>query len=148
MSDDEVRTFLAEHRSAQVATVSRDGMPHLVAMWYGLIDDEIVMWTYAKSQKARNLRRSPKIACLVESGERYEDLRGVSISGIAELSDDRNYVMRVGAAVLLGQRLELDPAEEPGARAILEKTGAKRVAITVKATRVVTWDHRKLGSGY
>lgn len=142
MTDEEVRTFLAEHRTVQVATVNRDGTPHLVAMWYGVIDGEIVMWTYAKSQKARNLRRSPKIACLVESGERYEDLRGVSVSGEAELSADRDYVMQVGMAVLLGE------GEAPSGKVILEKTGAKRVAITVKPTRVVTWDHRKLGGGY
>jgi PPOX class probable F420-dependent enzyme len=143
MTEDEVHEFLSGHRTAQVATVDGVGMPHLVAMWYGLIDGEVVMWTYAKSQKARNLRRSPKIAVLVESGERYEELRGVSLTGEAEVSEDREYVMRVGEAVLFGSRAgdELDPA----AGDILERTGAKRIAITVKPTKVASWDHRKLG---
>ncbi|MDQ1428030.1 MAG: hypothetical protein QOK39_1506 [Acidimicrobiaceae bacterium] len=146
MTDDEVATFLAGRRTTQVATVNPDGMPHLVAMWYGLIAGDIVMWTYAKSQKAANLRRAPKIACLIETGERYEELRGVSIMGVAELSDDRDHVMRVGEAVLFGARggEELDPFSQ----GILEKTGAKRVAITVKATKVASWDHSKLGGGY
>jgi len=145
MTDEEVRDFLGENRTMQVATVDRDGTPHLVAMWYGLIDGEVVMWTYTKSQKAHNLRRSPKIACLVESGERYEELRGVSLTGEAEVSDDREYVMRVGEAVLFGPRGgEMDRA----ARDLLEMTGAKRVAITVKPSKVVSWDHRKLDGNY
>lgn len=146
MTDDEVHDFLREHRTAQVATVGASGMPHLVAMWYGLIDGDVVMWTYAKSQKARNLRRSPKIAVLVESGERYDELRGVSLTGEAEVSDERKYVMRVGEAVLFGSRA----GDELGivAREILERTGAKRVAITVKPTKVASWDHRKLGGNY
>jgi PPOX class probable F420-dependent enzyme len=146
MTCDEVATFLAGRRTTQVATVNPDGMPHLVAMWYGLIGGDIVMWTYAKSQKAANLRRSPKIACLVETGERYEELRGVSITGEAELSDDRDYVLRVGEAVLFGARNgeELDPFSQ----GVLEKTGAKRVAITVKARKIASWDHAKLGGGY
>jgi PPOX class probable F420-dependent enzyme len=150
MTSDEVHDFLREHRTAQVATVDGHGMPHLVAMWYGLLDGDLVMWTYAKSQKARNLRRSPKIACLVESGERYEELRGVSLTGEAEVSDDREYVMRVGEAVLFGPRTAgvAEAGLEAGARDILERTGAKRVAITVKATKVVSWDHRKLGGRY
>jgi PPOX class probable F420-dependent enzyme len=146
LTDDEVQAFLADHRTTQVATVNPDGMPHLVAMWYGLIDGDIAMWTYAKSQKARNLRRSPNIACLVESGERYEELRGVSVTGHAVLSDDAAVVRRIGQVVLFGSGP--DAGSDPLAPQILEKTAAKRVAITVKAIRVVSWDHRKLGGGY
>jgi PPOX class probable F420-dependent enzyme len=146
LTDDEVHTFLAEHRTAQVATIGADGMPHLVAMWYGLIDRQIVMWTYAKSQKARNLRRTSKLALLVEAGQRYDELRGVSITGTAELSDDREYVLRVGAAVLFGPHggQELDPFGQE----ILNQSAAKRVAITVTPAKVVSWDHRKLGGRY
>ena len=146
MTDDEVQAFLGSHRTAQVATMNPDGMPHLVAMWYGLIDGDIVMWTYAKSQKARNLRRSSKIAFLVESGERYDELRGVSITGTAELSDAPDYVLWVGEVVLFPSWA----GEEIDARGheILAKSAAKRVAMTVKATKVVSWDHRKLGGSY
>jgi PPOX class probable F420-dependent enzyme len=147
MTKHERQAFLARHRTMQVATMDRDGMPHLVAMWYGLLDGEIVMWTYGKSQKAQNLRGSSNIACLVESGERYEELQGVSIRGHAELSEDPDYVRRVGQAVLFGGPGGADESD-PLAPLILEKTAAKRVAITVKPTRIVSWDHRKLGGGY
>jgi PPOX class probable F420-dependent enzyme len=146
MTDDEVHAFLGQHHTAQVATLNADGMPHLVTMWYGLIAGEIVMWTYAKSQKTANLRRSPKIACLVEAGDRYEELRGVSITGAGQLSSDRDYVMRVGEAILLAD--EATHGLDVAGLEALRQTGAKRVAITVKAAKVVSWDHRKLAGRY
>ncbi|HSS11973.1 MAG TPA: pyridoxamine 5'-phosphate oxidase family protein, partial [Acidimicrobiales bacterium] len=99
MTDAEVRNFLDEQRTLQVASINKDGTPHLVAMWYGFIDDDIVFWTYGRSQKVANLRRDPRLTCLVESGRKYEELKGVAITGIGEVSDDRDYVQRVGAAV-------------------------------------------------
>src|SRR5579864_9465647 len=88
MNDEEIRAFLEEQRILQVPTIDHDGWPHLVAMWYVLINDQIVFWTYAKSQKAVNLRRDPRLTCLVETGERYDELRGVQIKGQAIISDD------------------------------------------------------------
>src|SRR5579859_7162440 len=85
MNDEEIRAFLEEQRTLQVATIDHDGFPHLVAMWYVLIDNEIAFWTYAKSQKALNLRRDPRLTCLVETGTSYEQLRGVQIKGNAVL---------------------------------------------------------------
>src|SRR5437868_1899290 len=95
MSDEEIRSFLEEQRILQVATIDHDGWPHLVAMWYVLIQDQVVFWTYAKSQKAINLRRDARLTCLVETGERYDELRGVQIKGRASISDDRETVQRV-----------------------------------------------------
>src|SRR5256884_8307008 len=83
MNEEEIRAFLEEQRILQVATIDHDGWPHLVAMWYVLINDEVVFWTYARSQKAINLRRDPQLTCLVEPGERYEELRGVQMQGRA-----------------------------------------------------------------
>src|SRR2546430_16469863 len=93
MNDEEIRAFLEEQRKLQVATIDHDGYPHLVAMWYVLINDEVVFWTYAKSQKAVNLRRDPRLTCLVEAGVRYEELRGVQIKGRAGISDDPTVVL-------------------------------------------------------
>src|SRR6516165_344716 len=100
MTDTEISASLDQQRSLQVASINKDGSPHLVTMWYGFIDGNIVFWTYAKSQKVANLRRDPRISCLVESGRKYEELKGVSITGRGEISDDREYVQQVGAAVL------------------------------------------------
>src|SRR5919109_5669098 len=99
MSDEEIRAFLEEQRILQVATLDHDGYPHLVAMWYVLLNNEIAFWTYAKSQKSVNLRRDPRLTCLVEAGERYEELRGVQIKGEAVIYDDSETVQRIGEKI-------------------------------------------------
>src|SRR5436305_13042824 len=99
MNDEEIRAFLEEQRKLQVATIDHDGWPHLVAMWYVLINDEVVFWTYARSQKAINLRRDPRLTCLVEAGVRYEELRGVPIKGQAAINDEPSTVQRSGEAI-------------------------------------------------
>ena len=88
MTEAEIGDLLAGTRSMTLATIGPNGQPHLVAMWFALLDGEIYLETKAKSQKAANLRRDPRISCLVEDGAVYEDLRGVEIEGHAELSDD------------------------------------------------------------
>ena len=145
MTDAEIRDFLAEQRTLQVASINRDGTPHLVAMWYGLIDDDIVFWTYGKSQKIANLRRDPRITCLVESGNKYEELKGVAITGIGKISDDRDFVQRVGAVVF--PRYNEGEIDE-NVRAVLQRMGAKRVAVTIEPSKIVSWDHTKLGGTY
>src|SRR5260370_6582079 len=87
MTDEEVRAFLEEGRTLQVATIGRDGFPHLVAMWYVLIDGEVAFWTYARSQKVVNLRRDSRLACLVEAGESYDVMRRVEITGHGVVND-------------------------------------------------------------
>jgi len=144
MTDEEIRAFLEEGRTLQVATIDRDGAPHIIAMWYVLIDGEVAFWTYAKSQKIVNLRRDPRLACLVEAGEQYNELRGVQLKGLAVISDDRAVVQRVGEAIW--QRY-IGPLDD-GARQAVAIQGAKRVVVFVKPEQVISWDHRKLGGGY
>src|SRR5258708_12436663 len=79
MNDEEIRAFLEEQRTVQVASIDHDGWPHLVAMWYRLINDEVVFWTYAKSQKAVNLRRDARLTCLVEAGGLMYELQQLLI---------------------------------------------------------------------
>ena len=144
MNDEEIRAFLEEQRKLQVATIDHDGWPHLVAMWYVLINDEVVFWTYARSQKAINLRRDPRLTCLVEAGERYEELRGVQIKGQAAINDERATVQRIGEAIW---ERYTGPLNE-NTRQMVTVQAAKRVVIFVKPVEVVSWDHRKLGGGY
>src|SRR5437764_6337482 len=99
MNDEEIRAFLEEQRILQIATIDHDGWPHLVAMWYVLVNDQIVFWTYAKSQKTVNLRRDPRLTCLVETGEGYSELRGVQIKGRAIINDDYETVQSIGAII-------------------------------------------------
>ncbi len=78
MSPSEIETFLDDSMKVQVATVSPDGAPHLTTLFYVMQDGQIAFWTYASSQKIKNLERDPRITCLVEDGEDYFELRGVS----------------------------------------------------------------------
>ena len=96
MTDEEIYAFLAERHILQVATIDHDGYPHLVAMWYVLVNNEIAFWTYARSQKVVNLRRDPRLTCMVEEGEHYNELRGVQIKGRAVIHDDYETVLRLG----------------------------------------------------
>jgi len=144
MSDEEVRAFLEEQRTLQVATIDHDGWPHVVAMWYVVVDGQLVFWTYAKSQKALNLRRDARLTCLVEAGEGYNELRGVQIKGWAKIIDDRESVQRLGEVIWQHYNGPLDDA----ARQMVVTQAAKRVVVFVEAVEVVSWDHRKLGGGY
>ncbi len=88
MSEEEARAFLGGSHTMTLATLRPDGQPHLVAMWYGFLDGDVAFWTYGKSQKVRNLRRDPRLTCLVESGRHYEELKGVSLEGTGDILEE------------------------------------------------------------
>ncbi|QFY12508.1 pyridoxamine 5'-phosphate oxidase [Nonomuraea phyllanthi] len=141
MPDDEVAAFIEGSRKMQLATINPDGTPHLVTMFYGLDEGRVAFWTYAKSQKARNLARDPRVSCLVEAGDDYGELRGVLVYGKAEQVDDRDRVTAVG--LLVARRMTPGVPDEL-LLPYVETTGRKRVAYVVERTKVVSWDHRRL----
>ncbi|HLH62691.1 MAG TPA: TIGR03618 family F420-dependent PPOX class oxidoreductase [Ktedonobacteraceae bacterium] len=145
MTDEEIHAFLEEQRTLEVATIDHDGWPHLVAMWYVLINNQIVFWTYAKSQKALNLRRDPRLTCLVETGVRYEELRGVQIKGRAVLNDDRETIQRIAEKIF--ERYTGGPLND-AMRQMIAAQAPKRVLVFVEPVEIVSWDHRKLGGVY
>lgn len=140
MSDDEVRAFLKERQVMTVATIAANGRPHLTAMWYGfLADGAPALWTYGKSQKVVNLRRDPRITCLVEDGEAYNELRGVELRATARVIEDRDVVDALGLSVYERYTGPIDD----GAHEVVQMMGAKRVAVRIDVERTVSWDHRK-----
>ncbi len=141
MTDDEIATFLDRSRIANLATIGRDGTPHLVAMWYALVDGEIWFETKAKSQKAVNLRRDARVTVLIEDGLTYDALRGVSIEGRAEIVDDADAIAKVGISVW--ERYTGPYSDE--VRPLVDQMMNKRIAVRVVADRTRSWDHRKLG---
>lgn len=145
MNDDEARAFLDEARTVTVASINRDGTPHLVAMWFGRVGDDIAFWTYGKSQKVVNVRRDPRITVMAESGDRYEELRGVSLAGRAEILEDPDEVLRFGEGMY---ERYWGPITDDTVRDGIRAMSAKRVVVIVKPDRVVSWDHRKLGGVY
>jgi PPOX class probable F420-dependent enzyme len=147
MSDAEVASMLAGNRKVQLATLNPDGYPHLVTMYYALVDGKIAFWTYRTSQKALNLARDPRITCLVETGEAYFDLQGVQIQGTVETVTDPDAVLNIGLAI--GDVMGGSPAAEAGqgSDAIAEyvaNAARKRYGYIVDPVKVVSWDHTKL----
>ena len=141
MSQDEIEDFVASSRSGTLATVGASGQPHLTAMWYGVVDGEIWFETKVKSQKAVNLRRDPRITFLLEDGDTYDTLRGVSLEGTAEIVDDPETIFRLGVSVW--ERYTGPYTEE--AKPAVEMMMNKRIAIRLVVKRTRSWDHRKLG---
>jgi PPOX class probable F420-dependent enzyme len=146
MSDDEVTAFLRESRKLQLGTINPDGTPHMVTMFYGLLDGQITFWTYAKAQKTLNLQRDARVTCLVEAGDDYAELRGVLIYGTARLIDTPEGVLDVGMNITKRMTGISGVEATDELREYVEQTGRKRVAFLVEPTRVVSWDHRKLAA--
>jgi PPOX class probable F420-dependent enzyme len=144
MTVEETRAFLEAGRDLQVASLNADGTPHLVTMWYLVDGDDVCFWTYGKSQKVVNLRRDPRLTVLVATGDVYEELRGVSIAGRAEIVASGPEVLEFGIALFPKY---WPPVSDDLVRAGVEAQAKKRVVIRVKADTTVTWDHSKLQSG-
>ena len=143
MTEDELRAFVAEQMIVSVATIGPRGRPHLVPLWYS--PDGIVLrsWTYAKSQKTKNLERDPRATLQIEDGVLYQELRGVMLECDVALERDPGEVEKYGLA-LFERYAELNPDVEEMVRAQAQK----RVGLTFTPTRTVSWDHRKLGGMY
>lgn len=146
MTPEEITAFLEEGRTANIATIGPNGRPHLVALWYVPRGDVIETWTYAKSQKAMNLQRLPQATLLVETGDSYEKLRGVSMECDVEL------VTNVEKITMIGQRLMHRYTENPqvatAGSQFVRRQAAKRVGLVLRPTKIVSWDHAKLGGAY
>jgi hypothetical protein len=147
MGDEEVADFLEEHRVAICATNSSDGWPHLMPLWYLLRDGELWSWTYAKSQKVRNIERDDRVTLEVETGHEYQDLRGVMIRARCILHRELEIVAGVGEELAVRYGGD-DAAVGPEAREVFERQAAKRVALHFVPESIASWDHRKLGGVY
>lgn len=145
LTPEELEVFIEEQKSLQVATINQDGTPHLSTLWFAVVDGDIVFETYTKSQKIKNLERDSRIALLLEDGLEYDKLRGVAINGHVELHTDPEVVHRYALEVMDRNNPDID-------REMLSKAAEgmalKRTAVVVKAEKVISWDHTKLGGSY
>jgi len=141
MTKDEIAEFIERGRTTTLATNGPDGTPHLVAMWYAVLDGDIWFETKLKSQKVRNMLRNTRVTCMVEDGLTYDVLRGVSVEGTAVVSEDPDNVLKVGINVWERYYGPYTPDQRPMVEAMMNK----RVVVRVVADRVRSWDHRKLG---
>lgn len=143
MSGEEIAAFLQEQRTVICATNGRGGWPHLMPLWYVVRDGDVWAWTYAKSQKVRNLERDPRATLQIETGETYDQLRGVMLEAHGEVHRDPDEVYALGAE--LATRYATAPLT-PEALEILRSQAPKRVALRFVVQRTASWDHRKLGA--
>ena len=144
MTGDELRAFLDEQMVMQCATVGPRGVPHMVPLWYVTEGMHLVGWTYAKSQKARNLERDPRATLGIEDGIQYHELRGVMLECDVEMERDAGKVEGYGLRLFQRYAGELGPE----VRDMVAKQAPKRIGLRFVPSRVVTWDHRKLGGAY
>ena len=145
MSDGEVADLLADARTLTCATIGRDGWPHLMPLWFVVRDAEPWAWTYAKSQKVRNLERDPRCTLQVETGGEYVELRGVMLACEAVIHRELDAVSALGAEIAARYGgADLTPELE----AAMRRQAAKRVGLQFVERRRASWDHRKLGGTY
>jgi PPOX class probable F420-dependent enzyme len=144
MTDEEMRAFLDEQMVMQCATVGPRGLPHMVPLWYVAEGIDLVGWTYAKSQKARNLERDPRATIGIEEGVQYDQLRGVMFECDVQLERDAERVEGYGLRLFERYAGDLGPE----IREMVAKQAQKRVGLRFVPSRVVSWDHRKLGGAY
>jgi hypothetical protein len=158
MSEAEVSSFLGEERTVTCATIGPRGWPHLMPLWYVVREDaeggqpRIWAWTYASSQKVRNLEREPRATLQVEAGEQYQELRGVMFECDVLIHRDIETVGGLGQEIF---RRYASPRGKPPVDALaqevaamVDKQAAKRVAMEFLECRRATWDHRKLAGVY
>jgi PPOX class probable F420-dependent enzyme len=147
LSEGEQRELLDSERVVVVSTIGPRGWPHSMPMWFTVREAEIWVWTYAKSQKVRNLERDPRATLLVETGEQYGELRGVQIEAEAELVRDANRVLEFAKELTVRYTEGISSVSGDAATA-LQAQAPKRVAIRFEPKRTASWDHRKLGGTY
>lgn len=141
MTEAEVEQFIERSRTATMATIGASGLPHLVAMWYAVVDGEIWFETKAKAQKVKNLQRDQRMTVMIEDGHTYDKLRGVSLDGRGTIVDDPDAIWRVGLSVWERYTGPYTDEMKPFVEVMLNK----RVAVRFEVERVRSWDHTKLG---
>jgi PPOX class probable F420-dependent enzyme len=147
LTDSEQRELIDNERVVVVSSIGPRGWPHLMPLWYIARDGEIWIWTYAKSQKVKNLERDPRATLLIETGVEYGELRGVQIEAEAEIIRDLDLIVDYAKEMTIRYSEGIESVEGDAA-AGLRAQAPKRVAIRFHPKRVASWDHRKLGGTY
>ena len=142
LSPEEQAAFFRKHRKAALATLDKDGFPHVVAMNYFVKDGAFYMTSYGKAQKIMNIRRNPKVALMIEEGNAYSELRGVMVRGHCEIIEGADAVRAafVGLAEARGTTYTRPQGSVDSA--------PKRVVLKIIPEKVTSWDHSKLGGAY
>ena len=147
LSEAEQAELLDTERTVIVTSNGARGWPHSMPMWFTVRDGELWVWTYAKSQKVKNLERDPRATLLIETGHEYTELRGIMIEAEAEIQRDPEVVFGFGKDLTVRYSEGIESIEGDAAEA-MKAQASKRVAIRFVPKRTATWDHGKLGGTY
>ena len=147
LTDEEQHDLIESERIVVVSSLGPRGWPHVMPLWYVPRDGDVWIWTYAKSQKVKNLERDPRATLLIETGNEYTELRGVQIEAEAELIRDLDRIVDYAKEMTIRYSNGIESVEGDAA-AGLRAQAPKRVAIHFHSERVASWDHRKLGGTY
>jgi PPOX class probable F420-dependent enzyme len=147
LSEAEQRELLESERVVVVSSIGPRGWPHSTPLWYVPREGEVWIYTYAKSQKVRNLERDPRATLLLETGREYAELRGVMVEAEAEIHRGIETVYPLAEELTLRYAEGLQSVEGE-AREALRAQARKRVAVRFAPRRTASWDHRKLGGRY
>jgi nitroimidazol reductase NimA-like FMN-containing flavoprotein (pyridoxamine 5'-phosphate oxidase superfamily) len=139
MTPEEIKIFLAEHKVCRMATVGKDGMPHVIPMWYAIIDGGIYIETTGTTKKVKNVESTKKTALIIDVGDSLYDYRGVMMQGKTEIVNDKGIFERFREAY--AQRY-FGSNEHPGYKFL---TGMpNRVLLKFIPEKFVSWDYRKM----
>ena len=152
MNEAEIQVFLSSGAKVlQVATLGKDGSPHLAPMWFVMDDGKVVFRSFTKSQKIVNLMRDPRITVLAEAGDAYAKLQGVMVKGTARLVTDPDYVLKIYGGLAARYPMVGDAPvdlEDDALEAAFGRFAPKNTAVIVEPTKITSWDHTKLGGAY
>jgi hypothetical protein len=145
-----VADFLKEGRNLQVATLGRDGFPHLTTLWYVMFEDRITFRSFSMSQRIVNLHRDPRLTVLVEEGRSYDTLRGVMVKGRAKLIDDRATVLEIYGRIAVKYEAggAVGALDSGALEALFGKYAGRNTVVVVEPEQLISWDHRRLGGAY
>ena len=143
-----MQSFLADELTVICATNGHRGFPHLMPLWFVVRGGEIWSWTYAKSQKIKNIERDDRATLQVETGERYDELRGVMIEARTRILRDTAIVAELGEELFRRYAGDAEGNIGPEVVEMVHQQAPKRVALHFATERTASWDHRKLGGIY
>jgi PPOX class probable F420-dependent enzyme len=144
MPEDAIEAYLRSRQFMAVATHGPRGWPHLVTVRYGWRGDDLAFQGYSKSQKIVNLRRDPRLTCLVEDAMDYHQIKGVQIEATAELIEDPAVALEVMRTSLLHAPKAMNGTSVDS----LESISGKRTVVIIRRNRMLSWDHARLEGGY
>ncbi len=152
MAAAEAAIFLSEQSTVICATNGKDGFPHLMPLWYVLRGDaspsevELWSWTFAKSQKVRNLERDPRATLQVEAGTQYDELRGIMLKTAVTMHRDTDEVTRFGLELYARYAPDGSGELSDDVRAMVHAQAPKRVVLQFSERSRASWDHRRIAA--